>query len=146
MKPHVEGVPAVVEQANENKREAMGELYRVLYAPGFSLKQKAIADAMRETKNHVRQASVILKRNKWTGVSPGRISIELAKMDELFKTAEMTNPFASRKHNRARPIAETVYRKRKGDPDDPESAVELVPIPPVGYRRGETGDETPRNT
>lgn len=138
MQPHVAGVPAVLEQANENKREGMGELYRVLYAPGFSPRQKAIADAMRETKNHVRQASPILKRNGWKGVSPGRISIELAKMDKLFADAKMTNPFASREHNRARPVVDTTYRKRKVDSDDSDSAVEIVPNRPGGYRRGET--------
>ncbi len=136
--PYLAGVPAVVEQANENKREGMGELYRVLYAPGFTPKQKAIADAMRETGNRVRKASEILKRDKWPGTSPGRISVELAKMDKLFADAKMTNPFASREHNRRRPVIDTTYRKRKVDSDDPDSAVEIVPNRPGGYHRDET--------
>lgn len=136
--PYLAGVPPVVEQANENKREGMGELYRVLYAPGFTPKQKAIADAMRETGNRVRKASEILKRDKWPGTSPGRISVELAKMDKLFADAKMTNPFASREHNRRRPVIDTTYRKRKVDSDDPDSAVEIVPNRPGGYHRDET--------
>lgn len=136
--PYLAGVPPVVEQANENKREGMGELYRVLYAPGFTPKQKAIADAMRETGNRVRKASEILKRDKWPGTSPGRISVELAKMDKQFADAKMTNPFASREHNRRRPVMETTYRKRKVDSDDPDSAVEIVPNRPGGYHLDET--------
>lgn len=136
--PYLANVPAVVEQANENKREGMGELYRRLYAPGFTPKQKAIADAMRETGNRVRQTEPILRKWGWKGVSPGRISIELAKMDKLFADAEMTNPFASREHNRRRPVVDTTYRKRKVDSDDPDSAVEIVPNRPGGYRRDET--------
>ena len=138
MKPHVLGVPAVVEQLNENRRDAMGDLYRVLYAPGFSTKQKAIADAMRETGNHVRQTTPILKKGGWKGISPGRVSLELAKMDKLFADANMTNPFASRKFNRARPVVETTYSKRKVDSDDPDSAAEIVPNRLGGYSRGET--------
>jgi len=136
--PYLANVPAVVEQANENKREGMGELYRRLYAPGFTPKQKAIADAMRETGNRVRQTEPILRKWGWKGVSPGRISIELAKMDKLFADAKMTNPFASREHNRRRPVVDTTYRKRKVDSDDPDSAVEIVPNRPGGYRRDET--------
>lgn len=144
--PYLAGVPAVVEQANENKREGMGELYRRIYAPGFTPKQKAIADAMRETGNHVRQTTPILKKWKWKGISPGRVSIELGKMDKLFANARMTNPFASRKDNRKRPVAEITYHKRKVDPDDPDSAVDFIPNDPRGYRHGKTEGETPRNT
>ena len=138
MLPHVKGVPPLVEASNETLREAMAEFYRRLYAPGFTPKQKAIADAMLETGNHVRQCTPILKRNGWEGVSPGRISIELGKMDKLYAAAGMTNPFASRGHNRARPVADITYRKRKVDSDDPDSPVELVPNRPEGYRKGET--------
>ena len=59
-------------------------------------------------------------------------------MDKLFADAKMTNPFASREHNRARPVVDTTYRKRKVDSDDSDSAVEIVPNRPGGYRRGET--------
>lgn len=136
--PYLAGVPPVVEQANENKREGMGELYRVLYAPGFSPKQKAIADAMRQTNNHVRQTEPILREGGWKGVSPGRVSIELGKMDKLFADANMTNPFSSREHNRRRPVMDITYGERKIDSDDPDSLMEIIPNRPGGYNRDET--------
>ena len=144
--PYLAGVPAVVEQANENIREGMGELYRVLYAPGMTARQKVIADAMRQAKGVVREAARLLQLDSaWRskGVSVSTISRELDKMDMLFADAKMTNPFASREHNRKRPVVDNPCRKRKVDSDDPDSAVEIVPTRPGGYGSDETDDETP---
>ncbi len=146
MKPYVEGVPKLVEDSKETIRQSMAEFYRRLYAPKMTARQKAIADAMREAKNVVREAARILQLDSaWRskGVSASTISRELDKMDKLFEDAKMPNPFASREHNRRRPVAETTYGERRIDSDDPDSAVEIVPNRPGGYGSDEADDETP---
>lgn len=147
MLPHVESVPKLVEDSKQTTRQAMADFYRVIYAPDMTPKQRAIADAMREGKNVVREAARILQKDKvWKnkGVSLATVCRELEKMDELFRKAGMPNPFEGRtKNNRARPVTETTYSVRRVDPDDPNSNVDYVPNRPEGYGAGETEDETP---
>ncbi len=147
MLPHVEGVPKLVEDSKQTARQAMADFYRVIYAPDMTTKQRAIADAMREGKNVVREAARILQTDKaWKnkGVSLSTVCRELEKMDELFRKAGMPNPFEGRtKNNRARPVTETTYSERRVDPDDPNSNVDYVPNRPGGYGADETEDETP---
>ena len=64
MLPHVEGVPKLVEDSKQTTRQAMADFYRVIYAPDMAPKQRAIADAMREGKNVVREAARILQKDK----------------------------------------------------------------------------------